>query len=204
VDELRVVCHDMADPPECVKELANEWVCVPDKHGSAAKLRWADQWQGLYLGCDDDLIYPADYVERTDRWLKRWKGRAIITWSGRILHPTKSRFNAPLNRWHFNGTTPGTWVNYPCAAVLAFDTRLNVPPVVPGKSLEEAHLAVWAQRQRIPIWQVPHGAGEFTYLLDGSDLPTIWAEQKAKGFADRDAILAPYGAAYGWEVLKCR
>jgi hypothetical protein len=203
VDQLRVICHDVTAPPECVTALADAWVCEPDTQGSAAKLRWAQEWDGLYLGCDDDLEYPATYVATMRRWVRRWKGKALVTCHGRILKPRTTGFADYVEAKAPQQGTHGMWLNYPGGCALAFDTRLNVPASVPGKNLEEAHLAVWAQVNRVPIWLVPHPKGWFTYLLQGTDLPTIWAEEKGAKFANRNAVLTPH-SEQGWMVHRCR
>jgi hypothetical protein len=203
VQQLRVICHDMTEPPECVERLADEWRCEPDTRGSAAKLEWAQRWPGLYLGCDDDLEYPPDYAATMLRWVRRWKGRALVTCHGRVLRPRSTGFLdirmavAPRQR------TGRAWLNYPGGCGLAFDTRLAVPEHVPSKNLEEVHLAVWAQRQRVPIFLVPHSAGWLRYLLpEGHTGPTIWAEEKGARFANRDAVIRPWSAAHEWRVYR--
>lgn len=204
VDELRVICHDMTEPPAAVLEFATDFVCMADRAGSAAKLLFADTWKGLYLGCDDDLAYPADYVETMRRWVKRWKGRALVTCHGRTLSPKSRGFLDVVSASAPQQANAGAWINYPGGCAMAFDTRLNVPPFVPGKNLEEAHLAVWAQRRGVPIWLVPHAAGWLRYLLAGKDLPTIWAEEKGAQFANRNAVLRPVSESTGWGVHRLR
>lgn len=204
VDELRVICHDMTSPPDAVLEFGADFVCTPDVSGSAAKLKYADTWKGLYLGCDDDLEYPSDYVATMDRWVKRWKGRALVTCHGRVLKPRARGFLDVLAASSPQQANNGAWLNYPGGCAMAFDTRLSVPPFVPGKNLEEAHLAVWAQRLRVPIWLVPHGAGWLRYLLEGTTLPTIWAEEKGAQFANRNAVLEEISAGDSWRVFEVR
>lgn len=204
VDEIRVVCNGFTEVPDVVRELADAWILEPDDtRGSAAKLEWADRFTGLYLGCDDDLAYPADYVDVMRQWVKRWKGRALVTCHGRTLKPDACGFlDASFARAPQQANT-GAWINYPGGCAMAFDTRLNIPRVVPGKNLEEAHLAVWAQRERVPIYLVPHAAGWLRYLLAGKDLPTIWAEEKAAGFVNRANVLEKVGtSAEGWRVNR--
>jgi hypothetical protein len=202
VDEIRVVCHDVAEPPAIVKELADAHVCERDRRGSAAKLHWADKWTGLYLGCDDDLEYPTDYVERMRGRVQRWKGRAIVTCHGRILKPASTTFLDVEAAWAPQQENPGAWINYPGGCAIAFDSRLALPALVPGKNLEEAHLAVWAQRRAVPIWLAAHEAGWLRYLLNGTKLPTIWAEEKAARFANRNRVLEPIGNGPGWKVYN--
>ena len=201
VDEIRVVCNGFSEPPAIVTELADSYDLDPvDQHGSAAKLRFAAAWTGLYLGCDDDLEYPADYVERMRGRVQRWKGRAIVTCHGRILKPAATSFLSVEAAWAPQQANPGAWINYPGGCAIAFDSRLALPAFVPGKNLEEAHLAVWAQRRGVPIWLAAHDAGWLRYLLNGTKLPTIWAEEKAVRFANRNRVLAPIGNGEGWKV----
>lgn len=205
VDQIKVICHDMTEPPQCVRDGADEWICEPDSRGSAAKLHWAKSHVGLYLGCDDDFLYPPDYVETMQRWVRRWKGRALVTCHGRILKPQSVEFGNVTHFWPPQGHTDGGWINYPGGCAMAFDTRLGVPDRVPGKNLEEAHLAVWAQLNRVPIWLVPHPKGWLGYLLnDRKDLPTIWTSEKRAAFANRNAVFKPFIANNNrWKVHTC-
>jgi len=201
VDQLRVVCNGFTEPPEAVLEFADDYLLdSADQRGSAAKLFWARDWTGLYLGCDDDLEYPADYVATMLRWVKRWKGRALVTCHGRTLRPRSTSFLDASRASAPQAANEGGWINYPGGCAIAFDTRLLVPNWVPGKNLEEAHLAVWAQAERVPIWLVPHSAGWLRYLLRGTTLPTIWAEEKGAKFANRNRVLEPVGNGEGWKV----
>lgn len=203
VDSLRVVCHDRTDPPGFVRELADIWVCEPDQHGSAAKLRWAREVDGLYLGCDDDLEYPPDYAQTMLRWVRRWKGQAICVIGGRVFrgraraYPTDGeQAGTPL------GENKGQWVNYLNAAGIAFDTRLNVPSHVPEKNQEEAYLTIWAQRYAVPVWLVPKRKGWVRWMLP-QDNPgyTIWEAEKADRYSVRCRLMAE-PAERGWTVPK--
>lgn len=203
VDRIHVVCHDMTEAPAPVFELADEWICEPDTRGSAAKLHWARSHVGLYLGCDDDFLYPPDYVATMQRWVRRFKGRALVTCHGRILKERAEEFGDVYSFWPPQGPTPeGIWLNYPGGCAMAFDTRLNVPDRVPGKNLEEAHLAVWAQQNKVPLYLVPHGNGWLKYLLRDTNLPTIWDSEKRARFANRKAVLAPHAQTSGWTVHR--
>jgi hypothetical protein len=203
VTRLHVVCNGMEEPPASVRTFADDWICEPvDRAGSAAKLAWADRWTGLYLGCDDDFLYPPDYVATMQRWIRRWKGRAIVTCHGRVLKPEAVSFTDVQSAAAPQQQNRGGWINYPGGCAIAFDTRLRVPATVPGKNLEEAHLAVWAQQHRVPIWLVPHAAGWLRYLLNDTKLPTIWDAEKGARFANRNAVLGPQGAI-GWRVHTC-
>lgn len=204
VTELRVLCHDMTEPPECVREYATGWVCEPDRHGSAAKLRWAREWDGLYLGCDDDLHYPDDYVRVMHGWVRRWRGRALCAIGGWRFtgHETQYPDGPGVQQLGYPiGGNRGEWVNYPIAAGLAFDTRLMVPSIIPEKNQEEAYLALWAQRHRVPMWLVPKAKGWLRWLLPRENPGyTIWAAERADGYAIRKR-LAEEPARNGWKLF---
>ena len=192
VDVLAVVCHDMAEPPACVKAVADLWVCEPDTRGSAAKLHWARSWDGYYLACDDDFMYPTDYAATMRRWVDAHARRALVVGHGRVLREDAKTF---LQAEWFAAprqANVGGWVNYPGCCALAFHTDLRVPDRVEGKSMEEPQLARWAQWTQTPIWLVPHAADWLQYLLPES-APTIWAEEKGNGFAARNAVIAQQG-----------
>lgn len=201
VDELRVICHDVETPPACVTEFADRWLCQPDARGSAAKLHWSREWTGLYLGCDDDWVYPPDYANTMQRWVQRWRGKALVVGHGRVMNFRAQTFMDVAMFAPPRSKTDGRWLNYPGCCALAFDTQLDVPDAVPGKNLEEVHLAVWAQRNRVPIWLVPHSADWLAYQLD-KRAPTIWAEEKAAHFANRNAVIQPYSAEHTWRVFR--
>ena len=196
VDELRVICHDMKEPPDVVVAICDKYVCEPDRLGSAAKMRWAREWAGLYLGCDDDIQYPPDYVDVMRRWVKRWKGQALVTCHGRVLRSEPDKPNRGFKDQTYAAyafaQTDQAWLNYPGGCAIAFDTRLNVPTEYSSKSCEEAGLAVWAQLNQVPIFLVPHPENWLHYLLPSGHKETIWEEEKSSGFARRNAELAKH------------
>ncbi len=203
VDVLRVICHDVQAPPAAAA-LADEVVCIPDTAGSAAKLRWARAWKGTYLACDDDFLYPPDYVATMTDVLARYGGQALVTCHGRILTPHTKGFLDCTKKWPPQEETVAAWINYPGACALAFDTKLRVPSTVPGKNLEEVHLAVWAQQNRVPIALVPHAKGWLKYLLAEKEGPTIWQAEKSVGFKNRNAVLREHSRHSRWRVYECK
>lgn len=201
VDEIRVICHDVEDPPDVVRELADEWICEPDRFGSAAKLRWSREVSGLYLGCDDDLLYPPDYTETMLRWVRRWRGRAICAIGGRVFEGNANTYPTDGRQAGYPiGGNAGEWVNYPNAAGIAFDTRLNVPSIIPEKNQEEAYLAIWAQANAVPVWLVPKPKGWIRWLLEPKNPgPTIWESERSSGYQERQRLMAE-PSARGWTM----
>lgn len=206
VDRLHVYLNGYRKVPSVVAALADEYRLDPhNTRGSAGKLAWADQWDGLYLGCDDDLAYPGNYVATMRATVAQWSSRAVVTCHGRILRPDARSFHEASFAAHALRSVPeGRWLNYPGGCALAFDTALGVP-VLTGKNVEEPLLAVWAQRHEVPIWLQPHTADWLTYLLpppgDPREPPTIWNEECRTGFVRRNAPLLAFGDSGGTWVV---
>lgn len=196
VDRLHVVCHDVKEPPPEVREYADEWVCMPDAMGSAAKLIWAREWDGIYLACDDDMLYPPDYAEVMRSWVEKWERKALVTCHARVIPPRYTTFPDAKVIGRLLDRNDGGWANYPGGGAMAFHTDLRIPMGWP-KNSEETVLAVWAQRRKVPIWLVPHEADWLQYLDPPGD--TIWDQNKRTRFARHDEQLGIY---QGWTVHR--
>jgi hypothetical protein len=61
--------------------------------GDAGKFYWADTVRGYHFTCDDDLIYPPDYVERMIATIERYDRRAAVGVLG-------TRFNGPWSSYY--------------------------------------------------------------------------------------------------------
>lgn len=206
VTKLHVVCNGYAEPPDVVRELADEWVCVPgNDDGAMAKLRWSHSWGGLYLTCDDDIRYPADYEAVMRQWVRRWRGKAIVTFHGRTLAPRCRDVNHVVGGFigcFGNLPHPGRWINYPGSGVSGWDTRLRVPShFADGANNEEAHLAVWAQQHRVPIFAAPHPL-DWLVDLTAPDEPALWKNEKADQWRRPNAVVVPFGRSRGWQVYR--
>jgi hypothetical protein len=65
----------------------------------AMKFYSVETLSGYVLTCDDDLIYPPDYVQKMIEAVDRYNGEAIVSLHGRELRPGKiSSYYSPSNR----------------------------------------------------------------------------------------------------------
>jgi hypothetical protein len=53
--------------------------------GAVKKLWWANKLNGYLLICDDDIVYPSNYVERTVRAIECYRRRAVVGYHGVII-----------------------------------------------------------------------------------------------------------------------
>lgn len=170
VDVLCVYLNTYTDAPACVRELADHYVCDPENKGAEAKLFWsnkpsfspAEDDGFFYLSCDDDLVYPPNYADTMCREVDRWSGRAIVTCHGRVYRPDATHWSHVIPSsvgLFYKRVNGGWWVNYSGTGVMAFHTgRVPVPNQWSQRNILDAQLAVWAQRERVPMWLAPHDA----------------------------------------------
>ncbi len=206
VTKLHVVLNGYTEPPDIVKELGDEWVCVPGNDDRAgAKFRWSETYGGLYLTCDDDIVYPPDYEAVVRRWVRRWKGQAIVTFHGRVVAPRARHVNEIVGPvvGFFLPLNEGRWINYPGSGVMGWDTRLGVPAHFDFQYDEEALVSRWAQERGIPIWAAPHPKG---WILDQNkpEDPATWKAEKADDWKRANAIVVPWAQEHGWRVFSAK
>lgn len=166
VDEFRIFLQGHDAVPASVAELARagrcEYVWSRENLGAEKKLHWAEDWRGLYFSVDDDVHYPADYVERMRAAIERWDGRAIVTAHGRAYLGRVQSIHqiAPgsLGLFH-RRVDEGRWINCGGTGVMAWDARhIRMPRFWARRNILDVQVAVWAQKKRTPIWLIPHQA----------------------------------------------
>lgn len=97
VNRLYVYLNGHESIPNCCK---HERITVEhsNDHGNltdSGKFFWADKVEGFYLTCDDDIVYPADYVETLVQHLEARDRKAVVTLHGRVFPermPVKSYY----------------------------------------------------------------------------------------------------------------
>lgn len=159
-ERLHVYLNGHAKLPECVLDLCDVAVRSLSNQGADRKFWWAHEHAGIYLSCDDDFIYPPNYVETLAGEVERLGGRALVTAHG-ATYPARPRDVSDYIPATLQTRVPiGRWVNHAGTGALAWDAgRIRVPLEFPVPNRSDVQLSSWANRQRIPIWTVAHEPG---------------------------------------------
>lgn len=83
-----------------------------------------------YFSCDDDIIYPPDYIETTIKWIEELK--CIVSWHGRKLYPNATKYYGYPHTEeirYFQETTEVKELNVPGTGVTAFRTDYFNPEI---------------------------------------------------------------------------
>lgn len=107
VDTVRVYANDY------VPEVRDAEVYTGEDYTDNSKFYWLPESEGIYLSCDDDLIYPPDYVETILEGMRKYPG-CWITFHGRKL----LGYGLDYYRGH---------LVYRCLGDVAGDYELDVP-----------------------------------------------------------------------------
>lgn len=204
VDVLCVYLNGHDRVPSIVRDLADVVEHSQVNVGAERKLHWAAEHDGLYLSCDDDLLYPADYVHRMRACVEAWGGAVICTAHGRSYDGSPGTVHDvhPGSIGTFMQTvTDGYLINHGGTGVMAWDaSRVKVPGGVdawPARNMADMQMAIWAQRNAVPMYLVPHGATWIRNLC-GNDPQSIWRTSQREQHAARNRMLKTH-VWYRWE-----
>lgn len=101
VDKIFVALNGYTKIPAYASEFSNvEFMLTDNSLGDANKFIKVDEVQGYYFSCDDDIVYPKDYVEKMIKKLSQYGG--IITCHARtIIKPKIRSFYRDTQQHHF-------------------------------------------------------------------------------------------------------
>jgi hypothetical protein len=156
---------------------------MDNSKGDAAKF-WGLKWFfGYIFTCDDDLLYPPDYVETMITKLREYDNQVILTNHGRIMEPKpvtnaytdrKGGIRNPDSKFHCLLDAPREeYLDIGGTGVMAWHSdyffpdydRIDIP------NMADIWVAKFAKEQGCKILHNPHREGWIQYLHPKH---TIW------------------------------
>ncbi len=179
VDRLCVYLNGYADVPEFLDH-PRIIVARSQDHGdrgAAGKMFWCEALSGFHFVCDDDIIYPPDYVRRTTQSLAKQGYRAAVSYHGSRLRFPISTYHSSRQvlhcMKHVGADTPAHVIG---TGVLAYHTdllRLQRADF-PVPNMVDVAFALVAQRKRIPLLVLAH-KGRWLRFIKGTVGNSIFA-----------------------------
>ena len=131
-----------------------------------------------YFSCDDDIIYPPDYVSRT---LHGFENRPmIVTHHGRIIKSpltTYYRYRGKQYCFRDDQLKNDVFVNVPGTGVMAFRVRditsLKNAFDPTFQRMADIHMGIFAQKNQLPIKVLPHQENWLRDNTRSSKIPSI-------------------------------
>lgn len=165
VDEIHLSLNDYTTRPAFLRDFPNVHATLRARNdGDAEKFAAVDDWDGIVVTLDDDLLYPPDYVETLLAGLHRHGGDKIVSfhggktlgWNGAALAATHKQL-----RCLGNLDQDDTDVNVVGTGVLAYDAS-KVPvwrDVFRTPNMADVHLTCHAHRLGIGMAVLAHEKG---------------------------------------------
>jgi len=88
VDHLNVYLNEYPEVPTFLQGHPQITVARSQDHGNrgdAGKFFWSAGIEGYHFTCDDDIVYPPDYVTRAVKAVEHFGRRAVLSFHGTIL-----------------------------------------------------------------------------------------------------------------------
>ena len=97
VDRLNVYLNGYSEVPPF---LVDARICVGrgEDLGDAGKFFWAGAVRGYHLTCDDDILYPLDYVSRMVEAIEGYSRSAVISYHGSLISKNFHSYRGPGSR----------------------------------------------------------------------------------------------------------
>lgn len=87
-DRIAVCLNEYEHPPKGLGRFPNVEVMMKgdDNGGDAEKFAYADQWDGILVTADDDILYPPNYVARIREGFARWGVDHAVGFHGGVTY----------------------------------------------------------------------------------------------------------------------
>jgi len=192
VDDLCVWLNGYDRIPQSIHDYGAKFAASQSNQGAERKFFRADASEGLYLSCDDDLIYPSDYVETMCRHVAEWGGKAICTAHGRVYEGTPRDVHdvAPGSIGTYLMDVPkGRLINHGGTGVMAWDlAHVRMPDDWPLENIADMQVAIWAQKNEVPMYLVPH-SGKWVGSLAPTDPDGLFKRSQREHHVRRNQLL---------------
>lgn len=188
---------------ETIKSLSDQVTSVTwyrgDTEGDKMKFNDVDQVKGYYFSCDDDLIYPPDYIEKMIAKLQEYDNRIIVTAMGRIVDSTpiiRYYKSEHITKFSCLGETKEQWVHIGGTGCMAFHTDYFRPEYFGNGFMSDIWLALEAQKKKVPILCIEH--------------PPLWIQQQETNdegiyerYKDNDKEQVNAINSVDWKLYAC-
>lgn len=161
VDVIKVYLNGYGRPPLFLKRDKIK-VFRSSLTGDLGDLGKYHEPEGIYFSCDDDLIYPPDYVNNTLKYLKKYK--CIVSYHGKIFKSPITKFYVEGKGYHcLHNVDKDVEVHIPGTGVAAFDTKIfkftSDEFDFQYRNMSDIHIGVMAKHKGVKVMCLKHKEG---------------------------------------------
>lgn len=178
VDRLNVFLNNYTTVPEFLYHDKIVLEFSDNSLGDAGKFFWANTTTGFCFYCDDDIIYPSDYVEKTIDKIEQYERKAVIGVHGINLRFTPvTDFHSTTERFAFHAALKeDSLVHILGTGTLAYHSdTINVSvSAFERKNMADIFFALSGQKNKIPFICI---AREKRWLVQQQTPDSIFSER---------------------------
>lgn len=155
VDRLNVFCNNYQTVPEFLNHEKITLGFGDNSLGDAGKFFWADETKGYHFVCDDDILYPPNYVNKMIAKIEQYGRKAVVGIHGINLRFTPiTDYHASTERFPFHSEVKkDTLVHILGTGTIAYhsDTMKVSVRDFKEKNIADIFFALLGQNQKIPF-----------------------------------------------------
>jgi len=175
--------------------------------GDRGKFHWAHLVKGFHFTCDDDILYPINYVNMMISKLKEHKLRAVVGCHSAMLKKSIASYYRSRTVIHFSGALgKDKLVHVLGTGTMAYHT--DTIKVNPGdfkcNNMADLWFATLGQKQKIPFVSVKRPIGWLT-PIKGTDQESIYNHSTRVSGGDKDTGNRQTSVAQSlipWRIFK--
>ena len=170
-DELRVYLNQYRSVPDTLVRRRIR-IARSQQHkdrGDAGKFFWVDSTKGYILTCDDDILYPHDYVATLTAAVERYGRKAIVGVHGAIIEEQPRDYynsRSVLHCKYDQATDRAVHVLGTGTTCFHASTIRVRPQDFKVPNMADIWLAVIARSQRVPMACIAHQGGWMEFFDD--------------------------------------
>jgi FkbM family methyltransferase len=151
--------------------------------GDAGKFWWSDKVSGYYFSCDDDIIYPDNYIQFMLEKLNGFDDQAVVGLHGVYLVQKnfESYYKSRVVFHNQNDLSYDIYVHILGSGALCFSTKVFqiTPKEFKHKNMADIWVGCFGQKTKIPFICIEH-KGDYLTLIDPENEDTIWYQSEIK------------------------
>ncbi len=206
VDRIGVYLNGYDDVPGFLSDARIDVARSQDHgdRGDAGKMFWTSAGDfDYYFACDDDIVYPPDFVARMVAAVDGYQRQALVGCHGALMHAKPKDYYTSRARVFHGGSevTEAQSVHVVATSSLCWHSSIPVvPDLFTAPNMADMWISAWANDRDIPRIVIPHAAGwlKFTKHKGG----TIWDASKRRdgGAMDTSEIQGRIARKTKWRV----
>ena len=193
VDKINVFLHDYFEVPEflCNEKIQYMTDEPEEDNGDLGKFSFPLE-EGYHLHCDDDLVYPEDYVSKTIEAIDSYDREAIVSFCGGVPKrpPIGSYYIERTAISLFEDLEEDKMINIPGTGVMGYHTDLikEWDFKDKAKNMADIHVGIYAKEKEIPVVCVKHAKEWIKHSLKVDLKKTIFHQNFKRDAEQTDLI----------------